>query len=78
MLDRPLDEDRRRALTLLAENRGGCSRAVIVARGFPLAVLKRLVRAGLAVSHVKREQRGDRTIVVERVKITEAGRQALL
>jgi hypothetical protein len=75
---RPLDEDRRRALAVLADNPDGCSRAVMLARGFPLTLLNRLVRAGLATSHIEREERPDKTIEIVRVKITEAGRRALL
>jgi predicted transcriptional regulator len=53
------DDERRRALALLVENPDGCSRAIMLARGFPLALLNRLVRAGLATSHIEREERGD-------------------
>jgi hypothetical protein len=31
------DDERRRALALLAENPDGCSRAIMLARGFPLS-----------------------------------------
>jgi hypothetical protein len=74
---RPRSEADRSALGLLAENPDGCSRAIMLAHGFPLAVLNRLVRAGLAVSHLEREERGGKVIEIVRVKITEAGRQAL-
>ena len=72
-----LDGQRSRALALLAESPDGCTRAILLARGFPLALLNRLVRAGLATSHIKREERGDKSIEIVRVKITEAGRRAL-
>jgi hypothetical protein len=36
-----------------------------------------MVRAGLATSHIEREERGDTTIEIVRVKITDAGRRAL-
>jgi hypothetical protein len=52
---RRLDEHRHRALALLAESPDGCSRAMLLARGFPLALLNRLVRAGCATSHIERE-----------------------
>ena len=71
------DDERRRALTVLAENPDGCSRAIMLARGFPLSLLNRLVRAGLATSYIEREERGDKEIEVVRVKITVAGRRAL-
>ena len=72
-----LDDDRPRALAVLAENPNGCSRAIMLARGFPLSLLNRLVRAGLASSHIEQEERGDKAIEIVRVKITEAGRRAL-
>jgi hypothetical protein len=72
-----LDDDRRRALALLAENPDGCSRAILIARGFPISLLNRLIRAGLATSRLEREERGDKAIEIVRVKITEAGRRAL-
>jgi hypothetical protein len=53
-VNRPLGEDHRRALAVLAENPDGCSRAVMLARGLPLTLLNRLVRAGLATSHLER------------------------
>jgi hypothetical protein len=51
-----LDRERIRALTLLAENPQGCTTVIMLARGFPLSLLNRLVRAGLASSHLDREQ----------------------
>jgi hypothetical protein len=58
-IDRPLDDDGRRALALLAENPDGCSRAIMLARSFLVSLLNRLVRAGLATSHIEREERSD-------------------
>jgi hypothetical protein len=43
--------ERSRALTILAENPGGCTRAVMLGRGFPLALIASLIRAGLATDH---------------------------
>jgi hypothetical protein len=71
------DDEWRRALVLLADNPDGYSRAAMLARGFPPVLLNRLVRAGLAASHVGREERGDKAIEIVRVTITEAGRRAL-
>jgi hypothetical protein len=76
-LDRPLDEECRRALALLAENPDGCTRAIMLARGFPLEPLNRLVRAGLVTSHLDREERPDKAIEIVRLRITETGRRAL-
>ena len=70
-----LDDDRRRALAVLAENPDGCSRAIMLALSFPLSLLNRLVRAGLATSHLESEERGDKVIEIVRVKITDAGRR---
>jgi hypothetical protein len=69
-------DDERRS-RLLAENPDGCSRAIMLARGFSLSLLNRLVRAGLATSHIDCEERGNKAIEIVRVKITEAGRRAL-
>jgi hypothetical protein len=77
MRPKGLDGERIRALTLLAENPDGCSRAIMSARGFRLALLNQLIRAGLATSYIHREDRGDKIIEIVRMKITEAGRKAL-
>jgi hypothetical protein len=71
------DDEQRRALAVLAENPDGCTRTNMLARGFSLAVLNRLVRAGLVTSHIEREERPDKPIEIARVRITEAGRRAL-
>ena len=71
------DNDRRSALAVLAETPDGRTRAMMLARGFSLALLNRLVRAGLATTHVDPEERADKLIEIVRVKITEAGRRAL-
>ena len=62
--------DRRRVLELLAGSRYGYTKAILRAHGFSIDMLVELVKAGLATT--KRE----RTDVV-RVRITDAGRQAL-
>jgi hypothetical protein len=49
----------------------------MLARGFPLAPLNYLVRAGFATSYLQLGERGDKLIEIMRVKITEAGRRAL-
>jgi DNA-binding PadR family transcriptional regulator len=49
----------------------------MIANGFSLALLNRLVRAGLATSHIEREERPDKPIEIVRLRITEAGRRAL-
>ena len=69
--------ERRRALELLAASPDGCSEAIMLAHGFTVELLAGLVRAGLATATTERVvapgYRGERA----RVRITEAGRQAL-
>jgi len=48
------------------------------AHGFTVAQMVELVRAGLATATAERVVAGSRTIEVARVRITEAGRRALL
>jgi len=71
--------DRRRALELLAASGDGCTEAMLRAHGFSTAQMVDLVRAGLATAHSQRVivGGGGRRIEAARVKITEAGRQAL-
>src|SRR5258708_9588400 len=69
--------DRRRALELLAASRDGCTEAILLAHGFTIKQIVELVRAGLAAAHSQRVVIGRRTVEIARVKITEAGRQAL-
>src|SRR5262249_12338007 len=71
--------DRRRALELLAASRDGCTEAMLRAHGFSTAQMVDLVRARLATAHSQRVivGGGGRRIEAARVKITEAGRQAL-
>jgi hypothetical protein len=65
---------RDRALRFLAENPDGCSRAILLAHGFSLELLDKLIRAGLAMASTEREMRGDKTIEVVRIKLTKSGR----
>jgi len=71
--------DRIRALELLATSRDGCTEAMLRAHGFSVRQIFDLVRAGLATAHGQRVivGGGGRRIEAARVKITEAGRQAL-
>jgi hypothetical protein len=72
-----LSADRRRALQVLAGFPDGTTEAVMLAHGFTVALLAELVREGLATAHEDRVRAGGRMMRVTRVKITEAGRQAL-
>jgi hypothetical protein len=49
----------------------------MLAHGFTIKQMVELIHAGLATAHSQRVIVGRRTIEVARVKITEAGRQAL-
>jgi hypothetical protein len=49
----------------------------MLAHGFALELLNELIGTGLATASREREERGDKTIEIVRVKITEAGRRAL-
>jgi hypothetical protein len=71
-----VDGERSRTLAILAENPDGCTRAVMLGRGFPLALIASLIRAGLATDQIaKRIHGGPRAAAP--VRITDAGRQAL-
>jgi hypothetical protein len=67
----------RRALDLLASCPDGCFEGLLVAHGFSIPFIVRLVRAGLATVHTERVVAGGRRLEVARVRITEAGRRAL-
>jgi hypothetical protein len=69
--------DRRRMLELLASCRDGCTEAILLAHGFSVTQMVDLVSDGLATAHSQRVIVGRRTIEVARMRITEAGRQAL-
>jgi hypothetical protein len=69
--------DRRRALELLAASPDGCSEALMFANGFTAELLLELVRAGLASAHAERVVADGRMMEVARMKISEAGWQAL-
>ena len=67
----------RRALRLLADAPEGMTEALMMAHGFNSELLVDLCIAGLAIAKVERMIAGGRTVEVVRLKITEAGRQAL-
>jgi len=70
---------RRRALELLADcGEGGCTEAIMLAHGFTMAVLATLVRDGLVSVEAQRvHASARRTVEVQRLRITDAGRQAI-
>jgi len=69
--------DRRSALELLAASHDGATEAIMLAQGFTVEQMVELVRAGLASATAERVVAGGRAIQITRVRITEAGRQAL-
>jgi hypothetical protein len=69
--------DRRRALELLAASPDGCTEALMFANGFTAELLVELVQAGLASAHAERMIADGKMTEVGRVKISEAGWQAL-
>ena len=69
--------DRRRALRLLAGEPEGVIEAMMLAHGFRVELLVDLCIAGLAIAKPEHIRAGGRAMEVVRMKITEAGRQAL-
>jgi hypothetical protein len=69
--------ERRRALELLAASPDGCTEALMFANGFTAELLVELVQAGLASAHAERMIADGKMTEVGRVKISEAGWQAL-
>jgi hypothetical protein len=70
--------DRRRPLELLASCRDGRTEAMMVAHGFTIEQLVKLVRGGLASATGERVVAGKAEIEVARLRITEAGGEALV
>ena len=66
--------EERRALAFLANDPNGVTEAMLLAHGFAVSALARLVVDGLAIA---RHETGGRMMDVVRVKITNAGRAAL-
>jgi hypothetical protein len=55
----------------------GCTEALMLAHGFSVELMVELVRAGLATASAERVVAGRNRYQVARVRITDAGRQAL-
>jgi hypothetical protein len=72
-----LGANHRRALEMLAECSDGCTDHVLHLFGFSEKVIAGLIRAGLARAEPKRSFPERRAAAVQRVRITDAGRQAL-
>ena len=70
-----LDGEHIHALAVLAENPDGCTRAIMLARGFSLTLIASLIRAELATDLVPKQRSGRG--LVARVRITHQGRSVL-
>jgi hypothetical protein len=69
---------RRRALELLASSpHGATEKLLVVAHGFDSDMVANLVRTGLATEEREVMKAGGKPIEVVRIKITEAGREAI-
>jgi hypothetical protein len=71
------NRQRRRALELLAGSTDGCTEAILLAHGFPLGLLVKLIDAGLATAQAERMMASGRPMEVTRVRITDAGRRVI-
>jgi hypothetical protein len=73
-----MTEDERHLLELLAGSADGTTDALLVAHGFEFDLMARLVRERLATATPERVFAGGKPVEVTRIKITDAGRRALL
>jgi hypothetical protein len=72
-----LGPDHRHALDLLAGSRDGCPEALFLAHGFTAAMIEALVAAGHVTVDTRNMRAGGRVVPVRRLRITDAGRQAI-
>jgi len=74
----PKPPGRRAVLELLAgAGSAGCDTSCLLAFGFTVLDLYELVRAGIAAPRAERVADGARELDLSRLRITEAGREAL-
>jgi hypothetical protein len=64
-------------LELLAGGADGCTDAVLTAQGFTLDTMVPLVRVGFLTAQPERTFAAGKPVEASRVRITDAGRQAL-
>jgi hypothetical protein len=76
-MSRPLGTEHRRVLMLLGKSPNGLSEALLQARGVTTIVLKDLMRAKLITLEAQRRRGYGSMVEVKRLRITDAGRQAL-
>ena len=72
-----MNADERRLLKLLAASDDGCTEAFLMAHGFGLELIDGIVIVGRATTKVEHTFAAGRAIKFTRMRITEAGRQAL-
>jgi hypothetical protein len=72
-----LTDEQRRALRLLAGSPGGCTEAIMLAHGFTIEMLARLIVDGFAAAEPEHVRPNGRSIKITRMQITEAGGRAL-
>lgn len=68
----------RRALELIANTRGGCPAAVLLARGFTAEFIAALLESGVAEAQIESAASGGHTRQIHRLSITQAGRRLLM
>jgi hypothetical protein len=68
---------RRQALEMLVACPGGCAEGILFANGFKPALLVDLLQLGLAYAQAERTVTDGTMMEVTRLRITEAGRDAL-
>jgi hypothetical protein len=74
-----LTASQRRALAILADadTLNGCNLEILLANGFKVVRVSRLVRAALASLTRERVRAGCKAVEVAHVRITDAGREVL-
>jgi hypothetical protein len=72
-----LTDEQRRALLLLARSPSGCTEALMMAHGFEIAFLGKLVFEGHAMATPRETRAGSKPMVVVWMTITPAGRKAI-
>jgi hypothetical protein len=77
MRKRAIRDEQRRVLRLLARSSNGHTEAMLLAHGFNNEMLGRLLLDGLATATPQIVKPGKRPLRVVRMRITDAGRQAL-
>jgi len=62
---------------VLAGSPAGCTEALLLAHGFTVETLCAIVGASLATAEAERMMAGGKTVEVQRIRITDAGRVSL-